>query len=69
MNFLIRIEKTIKKNFNIWDLAMIKWVGILFGLLVGAYFPDFIKKNATILIIIIVLIGIRLAYKMLFKKH
>ncbi|MDD7913858.1 hypothetical protein [Polaribacter ponticola] len=67
MSFLTSLENRIKQNFNIWDLAMIKWVGILFGLLVGAYYADFIKNNTTILVAILLLIGFWLAFKMLKK--
>ena len=68
MSFLKSLENRIKQNFNIWDLAMIKWVGILFGLLVGAYYADFIKNNTTILVVIVLLIGLWLAFKMLKKN-
>mgnify|MGYP000097233209 FL=1 len=68
MSFLKSLENRIKQNFNIWDLAMIKWVGILFGLLVGAYYADFIKNKTTILVAILLLIGLWLAFKM-WKKN
>ena len=47
MKFLNRIETNIKQNFTIWDLSMIKWVGILFGLIVGAFNATFIKNEKT----------------------
>ena len=68
MSFLKSFEEKVKQNFNIWDVAMTKWVGILFGLIVGAYYPEIIKENATILIVILGLMGIRLFYKMCLKK-
>ena len=68
MKFLNRIETNIKQNFTIWDLSMIKWVGILFGLIVGAFNATFIKNNLVILASILLVMGFWLAYKMLLKK-
>ena len=64
MTFLKNLENRIKNNFNIWDFSLLKLVGLVFGLLVGAYFADFIKSNYIIFIVILLLLGIRLIYKL-----
>lgn len=68
MSYLKKIETKIKQNYTIWDIAMTKWVGIIFGLLIGAYYPEFIKSNFISFIIILVLIALKLVYKLTLKN-
>ncbi len=57
-----RIEK-----FNIWDIAIFKIYLASLGMIVGAYFSQFVKTNIWIFTSIAVLSGLWMIYKM-FKK-
>lgn len=45
--------------YDIWQL---KWCALLFGMLAGAYFQDFVAQHAWIILAAAVLLMIRPAY-------
>ena len=45
--------------WTITDIACVKWSSILFGALVGAYWSDFIKGNAWIVVILMLALAVR----------
>lgn len=68
MQFLKLIETRLKQNLSIWDFGLVKSIGLVFGALVGAFYSDFIKSNYIIFIVLLVLIGMRVGYKLMIKK-
>jgi putative Mn2+ efflux pump MntP len=55
------------KKLNVWDIGALKTYVFLFGLIIGAYFPGFVKQYLWVIIILIILLVIKLIYKV-FKK-
>lgn len=55
------------KNLNVWDIAALKTYCLLIGIVIGAYFPEFVIKYLWTIIAIIVLLIIKLMFKV-FKK-
>jgi hypothetical protein len=52
------------KVWSWFDLLLLKWGVFLFGMIAGAFFPDFIMRNVWIILIAAVLLVIKptLAY-------
>ena len=47
---------------KIWtplDIALLKWCCILIGMIAGAYFSDFTRRNIWIFIVIAILLAVR----------
>lgn len=55
------------KKLNVWDIGALKVYVLLFGMIIGAYFPEFVMQNLLIIIIVIALLIIKLIWKV-FKK-
>lgn len=55
------------KNLNVWDIGALKIYVLLFGMIIGAYFPEWVMQNLLIIVAVIVLLMIKLLYKV-FKK-
>lgn len=55
------------KKLNFWDLAVLKWSSILFGLAVGAYYPDVVRQNIALVVVLFFALVSWLVHK-LFKK-
>jgi hypothetical protein len=52
--------KLLKARLWNWtDIAFLKWSALLFGMIVGAYFSDFVKQYAIALLLIACLLAIR----------
>ena len=56
------------KKWPWYESGILKYQCIIFGLLIGAYFPDFILKNAWIFIILFVLAYIKTIHFYFFTK-
>ncbi len=46
------------KVWKWWDVSMLKWCCLLLGMVVGAYFADFVKGNVWWFIIAALLLAI-----------
>ena len=55
------------KNLDVWDIAALKTYCLLIGVVIGAYIPGFVQTYFWILIAIIVLLMIKLLYKIFGK--
>lgn len=45
MNHLLKIlEQKVKSNYTFWDIGLLKTYGAIPGLILGAYFPEFVIK-------------------------
>ena len=55
------------KNLDVWDMAALKTYCLLIGVVIGAYISDFTKQYLWIIIAVIVLLMIKLLYKV-FKR-
>jgi uncharacterized membrane protein YoaK (UPF0700 family) len=41
------------------DVWMLKWSAFLFGIIVGAYFPDFFRKYVWVVLVLAILLAIK----------
>jgi putative Mn2+ efflux pump MntP len=55
------------KRMNVWNIGILKIMLAIFGMIIGAYFPEFVKANLRILIAIFVVLWLIIATKF-FKK-
>lgn len=55
------------KKLNVWDIGALKVYVLLIGMIIGAYFPGFVMQYLWIIVAIIVLLMLKLLYKV-FKK-
>lgn len=55
------------KNFQLIDFSVLKLYVMLIGLLLGAYFPQYVKQNLSLIIVLIILTFMWLMYK-IFKS-
>lgn len=62
MNILEWADKR-GKTFSVWDFSVLKTYCLLIGVVIGAYIPDLVKNYLLWFIILIVLLGARLVYK------
>ena len=47
------------KTWKPMDIACLKWSSLLIGAAFGAYFPDFVKENLWVVLVVAVLLAIR----------
>jgi len=47
------------KIWSWWDIGLLKWSCILFGMVVGAYLKDFVLQYVWIILLVAVLLAIR----------
>ena len=55
------------KKMNVWDIGALKMCCLLVGMILGAYVAGFVKQYLWVFIVLIVLLCIKLLYK-IFKK-
>ena len=60
-------EKKIKK-ITFWDMGLIKFACILFGLILGAYASTFVKQYIWLFVILFLTGYITVIYRVLIKK-
>ncbi len=61
--------REMKNNFSNSDYGLLKTYGAIPGLILGAYFPEFVFKYLSILIIIFTLLFMRYIYLLFFKSN
>lgn len=61
------VDQKVRKNYSIWDLGLLKTYGAIPGLLIGAYFPDFIIEYTWLLIGIFIILMTRFIYLIFLK--
>ena len=66
MNLFTWAESRVRK-FSIWDIAVFKIYLALLGMILGAYFSQFVKDNIYVFAVIVILSLIWLLYR-LFEK-
>lgn len=56
------------KVWSAWDIALLKWSSILFGMILGAYSSVFVKRFLWVFIVLIAILAIRPVYSYWFSK-
>mgnify|MGYP006290084765 FL=1 len=67
MKKLTKSWKKKVKRLDIWDIGMIKWSSIIFGVIIGAYISGWAQDNVLYLVIAVILLAIKPSYDMLKK--
>ncbi|MFK8103672.1 MAG: hypothetical protein AB8G15_14155 [Saprospiraceae bacterium] len=69
IKFLFTLERKMIENFSFVDYAFLKIYGAIFGLLVGAYYPEVVKTYQWFLIGLFLLLLGRFLFLLLRKKR
>ena len=56
------------QNLSIWDFAVVKIALIIFGMIIGAHMPDFVKEHLPYFIGVFIALYAILIYRVLVKK-
>ncbi|MCK5010730.1 MAG: hypothetical protein KAS98_09610 [Deltaproteobacteria bacterium] len=48
-----------KKEWTVLDIGLLKWSAIFFGMILGAFFPGFVKNNIWFFISLVVILAIK----------
>ena len=67
--FLQRIHNRVQSNFTIWDLGLLKTYGAIPGLLIGAYFPEFVITYLWVWVSFFIVLLLRYIYLLFFLKN
>lgn len=62
------MKKKVRKNFTFWDIGLLKTYGAIPALILGAYFPAFVKRYLWIFVAIFVVLLVRYCYLLFIKK-
>lgn len=67
MNLIKWSEEKIRK-MNFWDMGLVKFVCIFFGLILGAYISNFVRQYIWIFLILFLAGYITALYRFFIKK-
>ena len=67
-NLIEKLYSKMEANFTRWDYGFLKLYGGIFGLMVGAYYPTFVKTYLWIFVTAFVVLLLRYCYILFFKK-
>jgi len=51
------------RAMTLWDIGLLKINAAIFGMIVGAYLASFVLRNVWIFVAIVVVLGMRSAYR------
>jgi len=68
-DFINTMIEKVRTDFSNFDLGLLKTYGAIPGLIIGAFFPYFIKQYMWILLLIWIPILIRYIYVLFFKQN
>jgi hypothetical protein len=68
MGLIAFLEKKTNENFTFWDIGLLKTYGAIPGLILGAFFPEFIKQYLWLFIAVFVVLMFRYLYLLFIKK-
>lgn len=51
------------KAMTLWDVGVLKVYCVLFGVIVGAYIPMFVKENLLFLVSSVLILGLWVSYR------
>ena len=67
-NLFTKFYARMHSTFTFWDYGFLKMYGAIAGLVLGAYFPEFVKNNLIWLVAIFLILLFRYSYLLFFKK-
>lgn len=68
MKLFPSLFRKVRQTYTDWDIANLKIYGAIAGLLIGAYFPDFIIRIQVPLLIVFSILLLRYLYLLFFAK-
>jgi len=66
--FLEHMVDKVRNDFTVWDIGLLKTYGAIPGLILGAYFPQFVKQYLWVFIFIFGVLFVRYVYLLFFKN-
>ena len=51
------------KRFTVWDIALMKWGAIAFGIIIGAYISDSVRDNIGYWVLAFIALAVRPVYQ------
>ena len=61
-------DKKIRNDFSFWDLGMLKTYGMIPGLILGAFFPEFVMQYLWLFVTLFAVLALRYGYLLFIKK-
>jgi hypothetical protein len=55
-------------TFSIIDIALVKWSSICFGMIVGAFYHEYVRNNIWVFAFFVLLFALKPAYNYLTRK-
>lgn len=68
-NFIDKLYDRMFENFTRWDFGFLKLYGWTFGIILGAYFPEFVKTYLVVFATIFLILLVRYVYLLFLKKQ
>ncbi len=65
---IIRWGETKIRKMTFWDMGLIKFACIFFGLIIGAYASSFIRENVWLFAILFIAVYVIVVYRVVIKK-
>lgn len=56
------LERKVRANYTFWDIGLLKTYGAIPGLILGAYFPEFVFKYMPLFITLFLILLMRYLY-------
>lgn len=69
MKLLNYFKKVVDTHFTFWDISLLKTYGAIPGLILGAYFPEFVFKYLWLFVAIFSVLLVRYSYLMFVKPN
>lgn len=56
------------RELNVFDIGLVKWACVVFGVILSKFFPQVLQINYAVLIILLLAFSVCPTYKFWFKK-
>ncbi len=50
------------KKLNVWDIGLVKFAAMFFGIIIGAYMPFFVRQYLVVFIVLVLLFSVKPVY-------
>ena len=61
-HFFKFLERKVSANYTFWDIGLLKTYGFIPGLILGAYFPEFVMKYLWLFVVVFAVLLVRYLY-------
>jgi len=68
IKFFESIVDKVRNDFTFWDIGLLKTYGAIPGLIIGAFFPEFVKQYIGFFILVFAILFLRYVYVLFLKN-